>query len=70
MNKPIDFYFDFVSPYTFISFQQIKSIKFKLKIPIISLKNTSKDLIFLFGLLIVVITNDVFIIRNLFYIQK
>ena len=29
MSKPIDFYFDFVSPYTFISFQQIKSIKFK-----------------------------------------
>ena len=29
MNKPIDFYLDFVSPYTFISFQQIKTIKFK-----------------------------------------
>ena len=29
MTKPIDFYFDFVSPYTFISFQQIKVIKFK-----------------------------------------
>tara|TARA_B110000971_G_scaffold217204_1_gene253613 strand:+ start:466 stop:1053 length:588 start_codon:yes stop_codon:yes gene_type:complete len=29
MNKPIDFYFDFVSPYTFISFQQIRSLKFK-----------------------------------------
>ena len=29
MNKPIDFYFDFISPYTFISFQQIKSLKFK-----------------------------------------
>ena len=29
MNKPIDFYFDFVSPYTFISFQQIKSLRFK-----------------------------------------
>ena len=29
MSKPIDFYFDFVSPYTFISFQQIKSLKFK-----------------------------------------
>ena len=29
MNKTIDFYFDFVSPYTFISFQQIKTIKFK-----------------------------------------
>tara|TARA_B110000211_G_scaffold224793_1_gene276226 strand:- start:1395 stop:2018 length:624 start_codon:yes stop_codon:yes gene_type:complete len=29
MNKIIDFYFDFVSPYTFISFQQIKTIKFK-----------------------------------------
>jgi 2-hydroxychromene-2-carboxylate isomerase len=29
MNKLIDFYFDFVSPYTFISFQQIKSLKFK-----------------------------------------
>ena len=29
MTKPIDFYFDFVSPYTFISFQQIKTIKFK-----------------------------------------
>ena len=29
MNKYIDFYFDFVSPYTFISFQQIKTIKFK-----------------------------------------
>ena len=29
MNKPIDFYFDFVSPYTFISFQQIKTLKFK-----------------------------------------
>ena len=29
MSKTIDFYFDFVSPYTFISFQQIKSLKFK-----------------------------------------
>ena len=29
MSKTIDFYFDFVSPYTFISFQQIKSQKFK-----------------------------------------
>ena len=29
MSKPIDFYFDFVSPYTFISFQEIKKIKFK-----------------------------------------
>ena len=29
MSKPIDFYFDFVSPYAFISFQQIKSLKFK-----------------------------------------
>ena len=29
MSKPIDFYFDFVSPYTFISYQQIKSLKFK-----------------------------------------
>jgi|TARA_B110000211_G_scaffold148193_1_gene168807 2-hydroxychromene-2-carboxylate isomerase len=29
MSKPIDFYFDFVSPYTFISLHQIKSIKFK-----------------------------------------
>ena len=29
MNKTIDFYFDFVSPYTFISFKQIKTIKFK-----------------------------------------
>jgi 2-hydroxychromene-2-carboxylate isomerase len=29
MSKPIDFYFDFVSPYAFISYQQIKSIKFK-----------------------------------------
>tara|TARA_B110000285_G_scaffold224066_1_gene280403 strand:+ start:239 stop:826 length:588 start_codon:yes stop_codon:yes gene_type:complete len=29
MNNTIDFYFDFVSPYTFISFQQIKTIKFK-----------------------------------------
>ena len=29
MNKTIDFYFDFISPYTFISFQQIKTIKFK-----------------------------------------
>ena len=29
MSKPIDFYFDFVSPYTFISLQQIKSLKFK-----------------------------------------
>ena len=29
MNKTIDFYFDFVSPYTFISFQQIKTVKFK-----------------------------------------
>ena len=29
MNKPIDFYFDFVSPYSFISFQQIKTLKFK-----------------------------------------
>ena len=29
MNKPIDFYFDFISPYTFISFQQIKKLKFE-----------------------------------------
>ena len=29
MTKPIDFYFDFVSPYTFISFQLIKTLKFK-----------------------------------------
>jgi 2-hydroxychromene-2-carboxylate isomerase len=29
MTKPIDFYFDFVSPYTFISYQQIKHTKFK-----------------------------------------
>ena len=29
MTKTIDFYFDFVSPYTFISFQQIKKLKFK-----------------------------------------
>ena len=29
MNRPVDFYFDFVSPYTFISFQQIKTLKFK-----------------------------------------
>ena len=29
MSKPIDFYFDFVSPYTFISFQRIKLLKFK-----------------------------------------
>jgi 2-hydroxychromene-2-carboxylate isomerase len=29
MNKTIDFYFDFISPYAFISFQQIKSLKFK-----------------------------------------
>ena len=29
MNNTIDFYFDFVSPYAFISFQQIKTIKFK-----------------------------------------
>ena len=29
MTKPIDFYFDFVSPYTFISFQQIKISQFK-----------------------------------------
>tara|TARA_B110000971_G_C19948648_1_gene472254 strand:- start:154 stop:762 length:609 start_codon:yes stop_codon:yes gene_type:complete len=29
MSKTIDFYFDFVSPYTFISFQQIKLLKFK-----------------------------------------
>ena len=29
MTKPIDFYFDFVSPYTFISFQQMKKLKFK-----------------------------------------
>ena len=29
MSKTIDFYFDFVSPYTFISFQQIKTIRFK-----------------------------------------
>jgi len=29
MNKTIDFYFDFVSPYAFISFQQIKKIKFE-----------------------------------------
>ena len=29
MSKPIDFYFDFVSPYTFISFEQIKFLKFK-----------------------------------------
>ena len=37
MNKPIEFYFDFVSPYSFIACQQIKkleskgSFKFKLK---------------------------------------
>jgi len=37
MNKPIEFYFDFVSPYSFISYQKIKKIeekedfKFKLK---------------------------------------
>ena len=34
MNKLIEFYFDFVSPYSFISYQQIKKIKdikFKLK---------------------------------------
>ena len=37
MIKPFDFYFDFVSPYSFISYQQIKrlikheDIKFKLK---------------------------------------
>ena len=34
MNKFIEFYFDFVSPYSFISYQQIKKIKdikFKLK---------------------------------------
>jgi len=29
MTKPIDFYFDFVSPYTFISFQRIKTLKYK-----------------------------------------
>ena len=29
MSKPIDFYFDFVSPYSFISFQKIKILKFK-----------------------------------------
>ena len=29
MTKTIDFYFDFVSPYAFISFQQIKKIKFE-----------------------------------------
>jgi len=29
MSKPIDFYFDFVSPYSFISFQKIKTLKFK-----------------------------------------
>ena len=29
MSKIIDFYFDFVSPYTYISFQQIKLLKFK-----------------------------------------
>jgi 2-hydroxychromene-2-carboxylate isomerase len=29
MSKTIDFYFDFVSPYTYISFQQIKLLKFK-----------------------------------------
>jgi len=29
MNRPVDFYFDFVSPYTFISFQKIKNLKFK-----------------------------------------
>ena len=29
MSKTVDFYFDFVSPYTFICFQQIKTIKFK-----------------------------------------
>ena len=29
MSKIIDFYFDFVSPYTFISFEQIKFLKFK-----------------------------------------
>ena len=37
MSKLIDFYFDFVSPYAFISFQQIKllslkkNFKFRLK---------------------------------------
>ena len=37
MNKSVEFYFDFVSPYSFISYQQIKrlikheDIKFKLK---------------------------------------
>jgi 2-hydroxychromene-2-carboxylate isomerase len=29
MIKTIDFYFDFVSPYAFISFQQIKEVKYK-----------------------------------------
>jgi 2-hydroxychromene-2-carboxylate isomerase len=29
MSKTIDFFFDFVSPYAFISFQQIKLLKFK-----------------------------------------
>ena len=29
MNNTIDFYFDFVSPYTFISFQKIKLLKSK-----------------------------------------
>ena len=29
MINPIDFYFDFVSPYSFISFQQLKAIKLK-----------------------------------------
>ena len=29
MSKSIDFYFDFISPYTFISFEQIKFLKFK-----------------------------------------
>ena len=29
MSKPIDFYFDFVSPYSFISFQRVKLLKFK-----------------------------------------
>ena len=37
MNKNIEFYFDFISPYSFISYQQIKKLertegfKFKLK---------------------------------------
>ena len=26
MTKPIDFYFDFVSPYTFIAYQEIKKL--------------------------------------------